>query len=75
MFVCVDCDEKNGGVTVGDHLDTHSLVSCKLKVAEDDTEKNTEQRLSSVEGKLAALTAQMERIEKLLESLAVSRSS
>ncbi|KAH9894903.1 hypothetical protein C8Q73DRAFT_644952 [Cubamyces lactineus] len=75
VFVCVDCDEKNGGVTVGDHQDTHSLVTCKLKVVEDDTEKNTEQRLSAVEGRLAALTAQMERIEKLLESLAVSRSA
>ncbi|KAI0325467.1 hypothetical protein GY45DRAFT_1348843 [Cubamyces sp. BRFM 1775] len=74
-FVCVDCDEKNGGVTVGDHLDTHSLVTCKLKVAEDDAEKNTEQRLSAVEGRLAELTAQMGRIEKLLESLAVSRSA
>ncbi|KAI0331154.1 hypothetical protein GY45DRAFT_1276344 [Cubamyces sp. BRFM 1775] len=74
VFVCLVCDEKNGGMTVGDHLDTHSLVSCKLPVVEDDKDKNTEQRLSDMEGKLATLTAQMERIERLLQSLAVSRA-
>ncbi|KAI0360925.1 hypothetical protein OH77DRAFT_1517315 [Trametes cingulata] len=80
VFVCQECDEKKGGVTVGDHQHTHSLVRCTEPETEDDDsdsegEDNTEERLSAVEDKLATLTVQMERIEKLLESLAVSRST
>ncbi|KAI0661089.1 hypothetical protein C8Q70DRAFT_911215 [Cubamyces menziesii] len=72
IFVCNNCDEKNGGITVGEHLNTHSLVSCKVRVAEDSVEKSTEQRLSAVESKLTVLTAQ---IEKLMELMAAPRPS
>ncbi|KAI0373412.1 hypothetical protein BV20DRAFT_937448 [Pilatotrama ljubarskyi] len=83
VFVCAECDETKGGVTVADHQHTHSLVRCTEEENEDEEsdeeeeeeEDNTEERLSAVEDKLAALAAQMERIEKLLEQLAVSRSS
>ncbi|KAI0633741.1 hypothetical protein C8Q77DRAFT_1157905 [Trametes polyzona] len=78
VFVCSACDEK-GGVDAGDHKTTHSLVQCKKPQDEDedeeDTSAKTEERLSAVEDKLAALAAQMERIEKLLQSLAAARSS
>ncbi|OJT10257.1 hypothetical protein TRAPUB_13211 [Trametes pubescens] len=77
VFVCQECDEK-GGVDVGDHKATHSLVHCKEKVEGDgggDAARNSEERLSAVEGKLAALSVQMERIEKLLDSLAGARSA
>ncbi|KAI8975832.1 hypothetical protein BD414DRAFT_497057 [Trametes punicea] len=76
VFICADCDEKKGGFDLGQHERTHSLVYCTEKADEEDEEENTaEQRLSAVENKLAMLTTQMERIEKLLESLTISRST
>ncbi|KAI0766852.1 hypothetical protein BD413DRAFT_141493 [Trametes elegans] len=75
-FVCQHCDEK-GGVFVGDHLETHSLVRCVEKVATEDGAGGSnapEQRMSAVEERLAALEGRMERIEQLLESIAASRS-
>ncbi|OSD01341.1 hypothetical protein PYCCODRAFT_541681 [Trametes coccinea BRFM310] len=78
VFICHECDEEKGGVTVGEHDRFHSLVSCTALPDDDDDdddeeEDNTKERLSAVEGKLTALAAQMDRIEKLLESLALSR--
>ncbi|KAI0666566.1 hypothetical protein C8Q78DRAFT_1107669 [Trametes maxima] len=78
IYICQDCDEMKGGITVGEHQESHSLVRCTPEKADDDSAdgaRDTLERLSAVEGKLAALTAQMERIEKLLESFMLSRAS
>lgn len=53
-------------------------MHCKKKVntdSEGDAARNSERRFTAVEGKLAALSAQMERIEKLLETLVGARSA
>ncbi|CDO75523.1 hypothetical protein BN946_scf184871.g4 [Trametes cinnabarina] len=76
VFICQTCDEEKGGIKVNAHSSDHSLVRCTAPPDdEEEEEDNTEERLSAVEDKLATLAAQMDRIEKLLESLAVSRSS
>lgn len=78
VFVCHDCDEKLGGISKGNHKAMHSLILCKEKVEEvkdGEAGKNTEQRLSAVESQLGALSTQMEKIEKLLELLATSRTT
>ncbi|KAI8975856.1 hypothetical protein BD414DRAFT_423775 [Trametes punicea] len=94
VFICQQCDERRGGISLGGHLGSHSLVCCKVKEASEDEAKKisaqrlraledklgnlaegTERRLSAVEGRLAGLAAQMERIERLLESSTGSRSA
>lgn len=74
VFVCQACDETKGGVTVGDHLETHTLVRCTEGAKDVDQARTAEERLTSVEGQLVALTTQMDRIEKVLQSLAMGRS-
>ena len=77
-FICWDCDEKEAGFTHGEHhLATHNLVRCMEPQKEAEAtpeEDSTEKRLGAVEHKLEGLTSQMERIEKLLQSLTLARA-
>ncbi|KAI0644525.1 hypothetical protein C8Q79DRAFT_777894 [Trametes meyenii] len=77
IYICQDCDGMKGGITVNEHQESHSLVRCTPEKVDDEVDgaRDAQERLFAVEGKLAALTVQMERIEKLLESLALSRTS
>ena len=76
-FICWDCDEREAGFSHGEHhLATHNLVRCMEPQKEEEAspeEQTTENRLGALEHKLEGLTSQMERIEKLLQSLAVAR--
>ncbi|RPD54176.1 hypothetical protein L227DRAFT_580748 [Lentinus tigrinus ALCF2SS1-6] len=77
IFVCQSCDEK-GGVTVGDHLGTHTLVRCLEPPAEEDSDEeqdSTDDRVAALETQISALTSQMSRIEKLLQSLVGGRTA
>ncbi|KAI9068344.1 hypothetical protein FKP32DRAFT_1587743 [Trametes sanguinea] len=80
-FICIECDQKRGGFVLREHIPEHSLVFCKEKAVEEtDPDKSMEKRLSALEGKLVAMeqkfvsfAEQMERIEQILQSLAVTR--
>ena len=74
VFVCQACDETKGGVTIDDHLESHTLVRCTEAGKDVDQARTAEDRLTSVEGQLVVLTTQMDRIEKVLQSLAGARS-
>ena len=73
VFICKECDEEKGGITVGDHLPTHSLVRCTEKEDEEkgseDPKSNTEDRLTALETQMLQLTTQMGKIETLLQAL------
>ncbi|KAI9068321.1 hypothetical protein FKP32DRAFT_1754486 [Trametes sanguinea] len=69
-FICAECDENKGGLTIGEHLETHSLVSCKLQVAEEtDPSKRVEKRLSALEGKMETLAQGDKSTEERLSAL------
>ena len=72
--MCERCDESKGGVEADEHVPTHTLVRCTEGARDIDQGRTAEERLTSVEGQLVALTTQMDRIEKVLQSLAVGRS-
>ena len=76
-FICRDCDEKYAGFSHGEHhLTTHNLVVCKETQERDDSDDsdNTQERLTALEHKMSELSSQMERIERLLQSLAIPRT-
>ena len=76
-FICRDCDEKHAGFNHGEHhLATHNLVVCKETQEHDDSDDsdNTQERLTALEHKMSELSSQMERIERLLQSLAIPRT-
>ncbi|KAH9913469.1 uncharacterized protein BXZ73DRAFT_106942 [Epithele typhae] len=75
VFVCGECDENKGGCDVDEHLATHTLVRCTESLGDAGEAKTAEERLTSVEGQLIALTVQMDRIEKVLMTLAGTRST
>ncbi|KAI0708178.1 hypothetical protein C8T65DRAFT_211601 [Cerioporus squamosus] len=77
IFVCQSCEDEKGGVTAGDHQATHTLVRCLEPPAEDvdEQEDSTEKRVAALETQISALTSQMDRIEKLLLSLAPARAA
>ena len=74
VFVCQEYDKNKGGVEIGSHLATHTLVHCTEGTKDTDQARTAEERLPVVEGQLVALTTQMDRIEKVLRSLVVGRS-
>ncbi|KAI1783149.1 hypothetical protein LXA43DRAFT_904186 [Ganoderma leucocontextum] len=77
-FICWACDEREAGFSHGEHhRATHNLIRCMEPQKEEEPkpeEDSTEKRLGALEHKLEGLTSQMERIEKLLQSLAVARA-
>ncbi|TFK89009.1 hypothetical protein K466DRAFT_487737 [Polyporus arcularius HHB13444] len=77
IFVCQSCEDQKGGVTAGDHQATHTLVRCLEPPADEDKEKenDTEKRVAALESQISALTSQMDRMEKLLQSLAHGRTA
>ena len=80
VFICKTCDEEKGGIVFGDiHLPTHNLVRCLDPDDEDedddDESTDTESRVAALETQMSALTSQMDRIEKLLESLVLHRAA
>ncbi|TFK86599.1 hypothetical protein K466DRAFT_587082 [Polyporus arcularius HHB13444] len=78
IFVCQSCEDEKGGVTAGDHQATHTLVRClEPPVGENNHEEDSvaEKRIAALETQMSALTSQMDRIEKLLQSLALGRAA
>ncbi len=77
IFVCQSCEDQKGGVTAGDHQATHTLVRCLEPPADEDKHKenDTEKRVAALESQISALTSQMDRMEKLLQSLAHGRTA
>ena len=83
-FICLDCDEREGGFSDGKHhLARHHLVRCTTAQTEEESERDrSEKRFDALEHKLkelanqtqglaseiGGLTGQMERIERLLHS-------
>ena len=74
-FVCAECDEKEGGISKGDHhLKTHSLVRCIDKGegkadGEEAGDSKTEARLTALARQMTSRTNQTQRIETLLRAL------
>ncbi len=78
IFICQSCEDEKGGVTAGDHQATHTLVRClEPPVGKNNREKDnvTEKRIAALETQISALTSQMDRMEKLLQSLALGRAA
>ena len=74
IFICKDCDDKQGGINKASHKKDHSLVS--MKVAKDDEEDHESDEIEAIKnqlatqmGHIASLGKKVDRIEQLLESL------
>ena len=77
-FICWDCDAKVAGFNEGKHHKaTHSLVRCipKSLKSTEETDLTVETRLGSLEDKVKVLTAQMEEIKELLQTLVRGRTT
>ncbi|KAI0752480.1 hypothetical protein C8Q80DRAFT_1146274 [Daedaleopsis nitida] len=79
VFVCCQCDDQHGGVSAGDtHKAMHSLIRCSMLTnddkSEEDEKDSTEKRVVALESQMSALSIQMNRIEKLLETLVAGRA-
>ncbi|KAI1785577.1 hypothetical protein LXA43DRAFT_899476 [Ganoderma leucocontextum] len=69
VFICVSCDAKHGGITVGEHKKTHALVRCQSLYTIDAESKRALQlhaRINTLEGKLTSLDERLQNIEDLL---------
>ncbi|KAI0360921.1 hypothetical protein OH77DRAFT_1418971 [Trametes cingulata] len=78
-FVCEECDLNKGGVTAEGHVASHILLRC-LPVPVD-TNVSVEERLSSLEARVASFTTRFDslddrlaRIERLLEMVVSGRT-
>ncbi|KAI0951411.1 hypothetical protein AcW1_008459 [Taiwanofungus camphoratus] len=75
-FICNECDQNKGGVTVKEHKNTHGLVRCQERV--DATPPSVEQRLETLESKFVTMDSKLikvddrlSRIETLLHSISL----
>lgn len=75
-FICNECDQNKGGVTVEEHKNTHGLVRCQERV--DATPPSVEQRLETLESKFVTMDSKLikvddrlSRIETLLHSISL----
>ena len=72
-FICQSCEDREKGVTKGDHQATHTLVRClKPRVDEESDEGDLQEQMKVMKTQITALTSQ---IEKLVGSLAVGRAA
>jgi len=75
VFICMTCDTK-GGITKDQHLDTHTLVRCQARLAEE-ARTSTEQRIEALETRLGSMHDSFTVIagwRELKHSYPVSRS-
>ena len=73
IFICQSCEDREKGVTKGDHQATHTLVRClKPRVDEGNDEGDLQEQMKVMKTQITALTSQ---IEKLVGSLAVGRAA
>ncbi|KAI0656683.1 hypothetical protein C8Q70DRAFT_329984 [Cubamyces menziesii] len=76
IYICTDCDEQLGGLSIGAHTPSHSLLRYSRSSETNRAAGPSEERLRALESKVAsfsgqftALNERMHRMEGLLESL------